>query len=183
MVTEITQGHDLTRSNTIPQSPVTRRKLIVSTLRQELDQAAPLQPSQGADWGNKQSLNFNITLKILHNRRQLQPGLRTVLTRSKTHHKHWFSATSLVHRSLALKGAVRQARHLVTSLVHYEKNLLIIFFKNYFQAQVCSPLYLWTCNTESTPFICHPMSRSLSCVFSSLQSMFVFCIQRKWLPL
>ena len=50
-----------------------------------------------------------------------------------------------MHRSLALKGAVSQARRLVTSLVHHETNLLIIFLKNYFQAQVCPPLYLLTC--------------------------------------
>ena len=43
------RGHDLTRSNTIPQSPVTRRKLIVSTLRQELDQAAALQLLEGTN--------------------------------------------------------------------------------------------------------------------------------------
>ena len=41
------RGRDLTRSNTIPQSPVTRRKLIVSTLRQELDQAAAVQLLEG----------------------------------------------------------------------------------------------------------------------------------------
>ena len=144
------------------------------------------QPSQGADWGNKQFLNFNITLKILHNCGQLQPGLRTVLTRGKTHHKHWFSASNLVQRSLALKGAVRQLGSIKPDTLWTSLNLnvsKIIILGTSLSAIV--PIDLWTCNIESTPFICHPLSRSLSCVFSSLQSMFVFCIhciQRKWLP-
>ena len=113
------RGHDLTRSHsyhslqeeahcvfTLGLAPARRGQTGPSCSTSAV-RGKPT-PSQGADWGNKQFLNFNITLKILHNCGQLQPGLRTVLTRGKTHHKHWFSASNLVQRSLALKGAVRQ---------------------------------------------------------------------------